>query len=200
MFVYVEYYSRRPGISLENFHALASAAQTGWSSEFEGEAVALNVGRTWRIGPDQEYLAVWTTPADGSEYLQEWENVFQSGDADRHQNQFETVARIDRAGCFTSNQPIEPPTSKRHLIEYFEPQPGVTTQKIDAYLETRSVSTGVALTAVLHRIGMLAPHGGLAIWAIAEYSDLSLMSFVAPDAPITIIDVGLYADLGEEQL
>ena len=59
----------------------------------------LNLGRTWRMGPEPEYLAAWYSPSAGLERLDEWEPIFRSGEAARFEEPFRLAARIDRAGC-----------------------------------------------------------------------------------------------------
>ena len=69
MLVYIEYISRRPGVSLEAFHEVAGRGQTGWAGEYGDDQLVLNVGRTWRIGPEPEYVAVWYNAAAGLERI-----------------------------------------------------------------------------------------------------------------------------------
>ena len=80
--VYIEYISRRPGVALEAFHALAGHGQTGWAGDNPEEVLLANLGRTWRTGPEPEYLAFWYTPGQGLDRFDDWERIFRSGDAD----------------------------------------------------------------------------------------------------------------------
>ena len=62
MLVYIEFISRRPGISIEHFHAIAGAGQTGWAKQYGDdellEEVAADGGGHHRgadaAGPDHE--------------------------------------------------------------------------------------------------------------------------------------------------
>ena len=98
--VYIEYISRRPGVSLEAFHALAGHGQTGWGEENPEEVLLANLGRTWRTGPEPEYLAFWYTPGQGLDRFDDWERIFRSGEADEFEEPFKIAARIDRAGSY----------------------------------------------------------------------------------------------------
>ena len=69
MLVYIEYISRRPNISLEHFHAIAQLGQDGWAGQYGADRLLLHMGRTWRIGPEPEYVAVWLTPDSGMDRL-----------------------------------------------------------------------------------------------------------------------------------
>ena len=100
MLVYIEYISRRPGVSLEAFHEVAGRGQTAWAGEYGDDQLVLNVGRTWRIGPEPEYVAVWYNAAAGLERIADWERIFTSGEAARFEEPFKLAARIDAAGCY----------------------------------------------------------------------------------------------------
>ena len=61
--VYIEYISRRPGVSTEAFYFATGRGQTGWAGEYAEDVMVLNIGRTFRTGPEPEYMTVWYTPA-----------------------------------------------------------------------------------------------------------------------------------------
>ena len=65
--IYVEYTSRRPGVSLETFHKIMRLGGGGWASDHADDIAVLMLGRTWRLGPEPEYLTVWHSPAFGLE-------------------------------------------------------------------------------------------------------------------------------------
>jgi hypothetical protein len=106
--VHVEYISRRPQVSLAHFHAIAGEAQGGWAGANADDRLILNLGRTWRVGPEPEYLAVWFSPAAGLERLGGWEQAFSSGMADRFEKPMELAARIDEARCYEPLLTSEP--------------------------------------------------------------------------------------------
>jgi hypothetical protein len=41
LLVYIEYISRRPGVSLEAFHEVAGRGQTGWAGEYADDRLVL---------------------------------------------------------------------------------------------------------------------------------------------------------------
>ena len=69
MLVYVEFISRRPGVSVEAFYFAAGRGQPGWSNEHADDVLLLNLGRTFRTGPEPEYVAVGYTPGSGLERI-----------------------------------------------------------------------------------------------------------------------------------
>ena len=85
MLVYLEFISRRPGVGLHEFHAVVGGGQSGWAGDYGDDLTVLNVGRSWRIGPEPEYLCAWYTPTASVDRLDEWERVFRSGDADAYE-------------------------------------------------------------------------------------------------------------------
>ena len=54
MAVYIEYISRRPGVPLQSFHAIAGPGQAKWAAEYGVDRLILNIGRTWRLGAEPE--------------------------------------------------------------------------------------------------------------------------------------------------
>src|SRR5262245_17078081 len=115
--IYIEFTSRRPQAGLreseqgalsvesfesqlQRFHRAVLAGQSGWEDSWPKDRLILGIGRTWRLGPEPEYLTVWHTPEAGLERLDEWDDVFRSGRADDLEKPFSEVARIERAGCY----------------------------------------------------------------------------------------------------
>ena len=125
--IYIEYISRKPGVDLELFHTVAGGGQTGWADDYAArDQNILNLGRTWRMGAEPEYMAVWNSPNDGLDRLDEWETIFRSGEADRFEGPFRLAARIDIAGCYEAL--IEPVRGSlgRYYSEHFELSQGVS--------------------------------------------------------------------------
>src|SRR5919199_4844774 len=117
MAVYIEYISRRPGVPLEAFHAIAGPGQTAWSAEHSDDRLILNIGRTWRLGSEPEYIAVWHTPDKGANRLGEWAAIFASGEADHLELPFTAVGRIDVAGFY---EPLLEPVTGSRPVYYGE--------------------------------------------------------------------------------
>ncbi len=128
--IYIEFISRRPGVALEAFHAVAGGGQEGWAGDYDDDIAVLNLGRTWRMGPEPEYLTAWYSPSAGLERLDEWERIFKSGDAERFEEPFRLAARIDRSGAY---EPLLEPvvgSAGRYYAEFFDVAPGVTREDV----------------------------------------------------------------------
>ena len=100
MAIYIEFISRRAGIPLDAFHAIAGPGQPNWAAEHGDDRLILNIGRTWRLGSEPEYIAVWSTPGKGVNRLGEWAAIFATGEADHLEIPFTAVGRIDVAGFY----------------------------------------------------------------------------------------------------
>jgi hypothetical protein len=195
--IYVEYTSRRPGVSLETFHKIMRLGGGGWADDHAEDVAVLMLGRTWRLGPEPEYLTVWHTPAFGLERLDEWERVFRSGVAEQYEEPFQMAARIDRAGCYDALvEPVVSP-SERFYAEFFDWEPGADRDAVVAHFTDRSGE----LCLLADRIGHLGPDPrGLAIWALPAWSALSGIARDAPVGPVRTVTAGLYSVLGKETL
>ena len=137
MLVYIEYISRRSGIGLHEFHTVVGGGQTGWSGDYSEDAAILNLGRSWRMGPEPEYMCVWYTPDAGMERIDEWERVFRSGVADAYEEPFRLAGRIDRAGCY---EPLLEPvrgSMGRYYAEWFDLAPGASREGVIELFEAR---------------------------------------------------------------
>jgi hypothetical protein len=203
MLVYIEYISRRPGVSLEAFH-FAASRQERWSSEYADDVLLLNLGRTFRTGPEPEYMAVWYTPAAGLERIGAWERVFQAHEADELEEHFKLGARIDKAGSY---EPLLEPVARRgglYYAEYLDFAPGASRDDVrDLFAARRDAHEGVELCLLCDRIGRLAPDPrALAIWDIGAWERLDGIAreLDAVESPVRLVTAGLYRDLGQETL
>jgi hypothetical protein len=205
MLVYLEFISRRPGVGLHEFHAVVGGGQSGWAGDYGDDITVLNVGRSWRIGPEPEYLCAWYTPNAGIDRLDEWERVFRSGDADAYEEPFRLAARIDAAGCY---EPLTEPlvgTKGKYYTEWFDHQPGASIDDVRTYYEERRARhPGLDLNLLIDRIGMLGPDPrGMATWGIPSWGDADTVArelTASGDAPIRPVSATFYADFGQEQL
>lgn len=202
--IYIEYISRRPGVGLHEFHKVAGGGQTGWAGDYADDVAVLSVGRSWRMGPEPEYMQVWYTPGAGLERIDFWEETFRSGDADAFEEPFRLAARIDRAGCY---DPLAEPVvgrRGRYYAEWFEPVAGATDDELAAFLRARTeVHPACEMNVACLRIGHLGPAPrGLAVWGIGSWGDAEAISRspIADDAPLRIESASFYADFGTEQL
>ena len=172
--IYIEFISRRPGVALEAFHAVAGGGQEGWAGDYDADVAVLNLGRTWRMGPEPEYLTAWYSPSAGLERLDEWERIFKSGDAARFEEPFRLAARIDRSGVY---EPLLEPvvgSAGRYYAEFFDVAPGATRDDVRAAYEERAARhSELELNLLCDRIGALGPDPrGLAFWGAPSYAAL----------------------------
>ena len=204
MLVYIEFVSRKPGVSLEAFHFAANRGQTGWSGEYADDILLLNMGRTFRLGPEPEYVSVWYTPNAGIERVGEWERIFGSGEADDFEETFRLAARIDRAGCY---EPLLEPTAGReglYYAEYLDLAPRSTRDEVRALFEERLARhSDATLNLLCDRIGALGPEPRcLAVWTAPSWKALDVLArdLEGFDEPVRLVEGAVYRDLGAETL
>ena len=204
MLVYAEYISRRPGVSLEAFHFAAGRGQFGWSSEHSDDVLLLNLGRTFRVGPEPEYVAVWYSPQAGLERIGEWERIFASGEADHLEETFRLAARIDSAGCY---EPLLEPVEGRDGLyygEYLDVAEGVDRGAVESFFdERRKRHERLTLNLLCDRVGSLGPDPRcLAFWTVPGWDALDdiVRDLEGADAPVRLVSGALYRDLGSETL
>ena len=204
MSVYIEYISRRPGVPLESFHAIAGPGQARWAGQYPEDRLILNIGRTWRLGPEPEYLAVWHTPGKGVARLGEWQEIFATGEASLIEDPFNAVARIDVAGFYEPFLDPVPGSGPVYYAEYFDWAAGATSESVRSFFEQgRSTLSGLVLNLAADRIGKLGPDPrGVAIWQLPSYRELAAVAgeLAGPGSPIVVERAGVYADIGQEIL
>jgi hypothetical protein len=201
--LYVEFISRRSSATQDEFHQHAGRAQGEWANHYGEDQMVLNVGRSWRVGPEPEYMCVWYTPRFGLDRIDEWERLFRDeGEAEHHAG-FAAVARIDRAGCYV---PILEPTMAtegRYLVEWVTSD-GVSDERIAAVFSQRVQRHPERTLRCLARpLGALAPdRRGFAVWGLSKWGDAEALSrdLPEPSSGVQVTDASLYADFGEEQL
>jgi hypothetical protein len=217
--IYIEFISRRPqpGLrengrgalavesfesELQRFHRAVLAGQTGWEGSWSEDQLIFSVGRTWRLGPEPEYMTIWYTPIAGIARIDAWEKVFRSGQAAGIEKPFREVAQIDRAGCYDA---LLPPKSQKggiYYAEFFEPF-GSADEIRELYKQRAAAHADLTLALCAVRIGKLAPEpGGLAIWTLPSYGALAA---IARDLdgiiePVHLATAGVYNDVGTEIL
>jgi len=204
MFIYVEFISRRPGISIEHFHAIAGAGQTGWAAQYTDDQLLLNLGRTWRIGPEPEYVAFWLNRSTGLERLGQWEHAFVSGEADAFEKPMEVVGRLDRAGCYRPLRDPVPGVKGPYYLEFLDIAAGVGGEEISDFFDKRAgAHPDLTLHILADRIGHLGPDPRcLAAWGLPDYQHLHEIAEELDDtsSPVILRDAGVYANLGKEIL
>ncbi|HLZ09702.1 MAG TPA: hypothetical protein VKT80_14020 [Chloroflexota bacterium] len=200
--IYVEYISRRPGVTLADFHAAVETGQEGWDATYQEDHLIWSAGRTWRLGPAPEYLGVWYSPHADFERIDDWERIFRGGEAEIHENVFRKVATIEAAGCY---RPLREPVRARgqtYYVEYF--RPGTDSNQTSRFFEERARRhAGFTLNLLVERIGRLAPEpGGIAVWSIPTFAALASIASELDGLrePIELVAAGTYADVGQEIL
>ncbi len=203
--IYIEYISRKPGVDLELFHTVAGGGQSGWADEHAArDQKILDLGRTWRMGAEPEYMAIWHSPQDGLERLDAWETIFRSGEADHFEGPFRLAARIDVAGCYEALIDPVPGSLGRYYSEHFEIAPGATHDGVRSfYEERRGRHRDLELNLVCDRIGALGPDPrGLAVWGTPSFGALDsiVRELDGVAEPVRLVRAGLYCDFGQETL
>lgn len=205
MLIYIEFISRRPGISLEAFHEVAGRGQDGWAADYDEDHFFAGLGRTWRTGPEPEYLGIWAAPHAGLERIDVWEAVFRSGEASHLEEPFRLAARIDRAGCYEPILDPEPVGEReRHYMEFLDIEPGASRDAVaEYYQERRGRFPDLRLHLLIDAIGLLAPAPRtLALWSTPTWGRLDAIARDLPgrDAPVTLRDAAFYSTFGRETL
>ena len=202
--VYVEYISRRPGVSLEAFHSLAGHGQTGWAGDNPEEVLLANLGRTWRTGPEPEYLAFWYTPNQGLDRFDDWERIFRSGDADEFEEPFKIAARIEVAGSYDPLIEPTPVDTERVYLEFFDVAAGSTREDVrSAYEDRAGGHAELKLNFLLDRIGRLGPEPrGIAAWSLPSGAHLEEIAreLDGAEVPVRLVQGGMYSEFGKETL
>src|ERR1700683_1565634 len=202
MLIYIEYFSRRPGIDLADFHRTVTSAQDEWSTGYSEEQLIIRAARTWRLGPEPEYFCVWSTPNAGLDRIDAWDREFRTPQGMEQVALFSRVARMDIAGCY---RPLLPPIPSRNGIYYAEFfRAGANQQEIRMMYEDRAKRhQDLTLNLLIHRIGGLAPDpGGLAMWTLPSFSMVGSIAteFQAAGQTLTPVAAGTYVDIGREIL
>jgi len=200
--IYVEYISRRPGIGVAEFHRVVRQVQQNWEAGSPQDRLILNAGRTWRLGPEQEYLGIWHTPGAGLERLGDWERAFRARGEVGDEATMSRVARVDCAGCYDAILEPLPARDALYYVERFrDTQPASLIRS--AYEERRERLPRFVLNLLATRIGRLGPDpGGLAVWSVPDYAALGdiVREPEGAQQPVELIGAGLYADIGSEIL
>jgi hypothetical protein len=200
--IYVEYISRRPGISLAEFHDAMNKGQEGWDADYAEDQLIWSAGRTWRLGPEPEYLGVWYTPNAGLERIDGWDRIFREGHAEVHEHRVRRAARLDAAGCYDA---LREPVRLRggtYYAEFFRAT-GDRAAIGEHFEQRRAKHPGLTLGLLALRIGRLGPEpGGLAVWQIPDFAALAEIARELDGVrePIELVIAGTYADLGQEIL
>ena len=200
--IYVEYVSRRPGIELADFYQVVRQVQKNWELGSPEDHLVLNAGRTWRLGPEPEYLGVWHVPNAGLERLGQWEQKFRERGSVGDEETMARVARIDVAGCY--DELVEPVPARNGLYYVERFRPAESREQIrQHYADRRESLPGFRLNLLALRIGRLGPEpGGLAAWTVPDFASLERIArqLDGLTSPVELVAACLYADIGSEIL
>lgn len=200
--IYIEYVSRRAGVDIRDFHAGLLKGQAGWGESYQEDQLVWSAGRTWRMGPEPEYVVAWYSPRQGLERIDAWDRVFRSGEVDPFEAPARRVSRIDAAGCY---EPLLEPVAARggtYYAEYFRAR-GELPPVRSFYEQRAQRHPRFTLNLLVHRIGRLGPEpGGLAVWTVPNFASLAeiVEELGAARGPIEVTAAGTYADIGQEIL
>lgn len=204
MLIYIEYISRRPGVGLEAFHKVAGRGQVGWAGDYPDDVILANLGRSWRLGPEPEYICVWWTANQGLDRIDDWERAFSSSEAQAFEEPFRLAARIDRAGCY---EPLLDPivgTSERYYLEFIDFADGASRDDVRSAYQERQARHGVlTLNLLADRIGQLGPDPrALALWSLPTWAALETVArdLDRSDRPVRLVTAGGYSQFGMETL
>jgi hypothetical protein len=194
--IYIEYISRRPNVALDDFHRVVRQVQKAWETGHCADRLILNAGRTWRLGPQPEYLGIWDTGASGFERLDDWARAFRERGIVGDEATMARVASIEVAGCYRALSVPVPGRGRIYYVENFVPSEN-EDDILAAYEERARRNDGVQLHLLAVRIGRLAPDpGGIAVWGLPDFASLGGVAADCDNA----ISAGVYADIGEEVL
>ncbi|HUQ94188.1 MAG TPA: hypothetical protein VM120_21085 [Bryobacteraceae bacterium] len=200
--IYVEYIARRAGVALKDFHSVVRQVQEAWEAGHSSDEMILNAGRTWRVGPEPEYLGIWNTGDSGLERLDDWTRAFRERGEVGDEATMSRVARISIAGCYRALRPPVRARGSVYYVEYFRPV-GSDDEIASAYQDRAARHGTVKLNLLAVRIGKLAPDpGGIAVWSLHNFALLSAIAAEVDDGakPVQLTACGLYADIEEEIL
>ncbi len=200
--IYIEYFSRRAGVSVDNFHRGVIAGQSNWEREHPEDKLVWSAGRTWRMGPGPGYIGAWWTPGPGFGRIDYWDKVFRSGNAGGTEDAFQNVATIDVAGCY---EPLIEPVVASHGTYYAEffRMTADASRTVELYRKRRAAHGSFTLNMLVNRIGRLGPEpGGLAVWTVPSFASLTEIAseLVSTEHPLVLVAAGTYADVGSEIL
>lgn len=96
---YIEYFSRNPGVELDRFHQVVRENFDQWQRLYPQDKLLLLIGRTFRMGPEPMYMAVWQPHSFAR--FDEWKSAFTtSPEASLAFEEFAKVATIEHAGVY----------------------------------------------------------------------------------------------------
>ena len=168
--VYIEYISRRPGVSLEAFHALAGHGQTGWAGDNPEEILLANLGRTLADRAGARVPRLLVHAGAGTRPLRRLGADLPLGRGRRVRGAVQDRRPHRRGGLLRPADRAQAGRSRAGLHRVLRHRAGSDSRR-RAARPTRSGADGhpeLKLNFVLDRIGRLGPDPrGLAAWGLA---------------------------------
>jgi len=56
---YIEFFSKKEGVPFEQFYKEIREGYDQWMKDHPKDELVLLLGRTWRLGPKPNYMAIW---------------------------------------------------------------------------------------------------------------------------------------------
>ncbi len=95
---YIEYFRPKPGIPYERFQRVVSAIYEEWKSFIPEDQLLLILGRTWRLGPEPPYIAIWR--CKDMARVDAWGKVGLSPEVEAKMAEFMEVATVEDGGLY----------------------------------------------------------------------------------------------------
>lgn len=212
--IYIEYISRRPGVDLREFHETVLRGQAGWSASYTEDRLLWHAARTFRLGPEPEYITVWESPNAGLERIDAWDRIFRASEAHAYEGPARQVARIDVAGCYEPLLEPVPAHAGTYYAEFFRARAELASIR-SLYERRAQRHPRLTLNLLTHRMGRLGPEpGGVAVWTIPDFAALTEIAgeldgatgptaaagAVGGHSSVELVAAGTYTDIGREIL
>lgn len=199
--IYLEFISRRPHVDVQTFRRVMAALVPVWSDLYPEDECLGMLGRTFRLGPEPEYMTLWRAEFNR---IDAWKRIFAQDVRLESGHAVGAVSRIDVAGVYDELIPGVPlPASGPYYAEYFKTPGSLSDDDMrQAYADAQRSFPRLKLHLLLLRVGQLAPDpGGIAFWSAPDFEALEPMARRANSTgPIEITTVGTYERLGDEVL
>lgn len=95
---YIEFFRRKPGVAYDRFREVVSRIYEEWKDMLPEDELVLLIGRTWRLGPESPYMAIYRCK-DFSR-IDAWEKLVADPKIQAKMQEFMEVAVIEDAGVY----------------------------------------------------------------------------------------------------
>jgi hypothetical protein len=94
----LEFFSRKDGVTLQDFHATATASLRELEREFHPDRLEVVMGRSFRMGPHPGYISIWWI--EGIDRLPQRRQRLTDPAAQDALQRFQSVATVNFAGVY----------------------------------------------------------------------------------------------------